>query len=169
MPQYLLDRRRPDSIREFRLAAFERFEDGRAAESAGRRTAAVYLCGYAAEMTLKAAYFAVLGFPPAREISIGDLAAARNVGISTYRILWPNPGKFHNVRAWSELLVEHRSHSAGVAYPVPGFGDEVRLRGRRLEPLWSETLRYHKNIAYLHEVERVMEAAGWLLSRSLAL
>jgi hypothetical protein len=167
MPKYLLARRQPDSIREFRTAASERFKDARAARTAGRRTASIYLCGYAAEMTLKAAYFASIGFPPTRPITTRDLEAARNVGIGTYRILWP--GRFHNVRAWSELLVEHRSRTPGGKYLLASFGDEIKERGRRIEPIWSETLRYHKNIAYHHEVERVMAAAGWLLNNALEL
>jgi hypothetical protein len=169
MPKPLLNRVRPDSIHEFRAAATERYLDAKEAAKIGRPTAAIYLCGYVAEMTLKAAYFSVLGFDLMRPITMRDLESARNVGTSVYQIVWPNPGKFHNVRAWSELLVEHRSGTPGLNYTVPTFGAEVRLRGRRIEPLWSETLRYHKNIAYLHEVERVAEAAGWLLNNSLEL
>lgn len=169
MPRYLLDRRQPDSIREFRAAAGERFTDGLSSAKEGRRTAAVYLCGYAAELTLKAAYFAVLGFDATRPISMGDLQAARNAGLMNYQIVWPNHGKFHNVRAWADLQVEHRSRNPGRSYARPGFSDEVRLRGRRIEPLWSETLRYYRNVAYSHEVDRVIKAAGWLMAKSIEL
>jgi len=167
MPKHLLKRRVPDSIREFRAAASERFEDGSAAEEAGRRTAAIYLWGYTAEMILKAAYFAAIGYASSTPITINDLKAARFAGIQTYGVLWP--GNLHDVRAWADLLVEHQSRPPIGAYVLPGFGDDVKRRGRRIEPLWSETLRYHKNIAYTHEVERVREAAGWLLERSSVL
>ena len=40
---------------------------------------------------------------------------------------------------------------------------EVASKGQRLERCWSESLRYHKNVAYLHEVRRVKEATEWLL------
>ena len=60
MPRGLRARCQPDSIREFRAAARQRFQDGLTAAAGERRTAAIYLWGYAAEMTLKAAYFALL-------------------------------------------------------------------------------------------------------------
>ncbi len=80
MPRSLLERRQPDSIREFRGAAIERRIDGNEAAKAGRRTAAIYLWGYSAEMTLKAAYFSVIGFEQTRAITLGDLQAAKDLG-----------------------------------------------------------------------------------------
>ena len=76
MPRKLLNRCAPDSIREFRAAARQRFEDGRALAMADRRTTAIYLWGYSAEMTLKAAYFAVIRFAETRTITLPDLRAA---------------------------------------------------------------------------------------------
>ena len=38
-----------------------------------------------------------------------------------------------------------------------------------LEHLWSESLRYHKNVAYRHEVRRVKNAVEWLLVHSTLL
>jgi len=163
MPRSLLERRQPDSIREFRGAAIERRIDGNEAAKAGRRTAAIYLRGYSAEMTLKAAYFSVIGFEQTRAITLGDLQAAKDLG-RRYSGTWP--GNLHNVRAWADLLVEYRSRIPGKSYLDPGFGEEVRLRCRWIEPLWSETLRYRKNVAYTHEVEKVGAAAGWLLEKS---
>ena len=61
MPRRLLERCRPDSIREFRAAARQRFDDGLSLAAAGRRTGAIYLFGYTAEMILKAAYFSLSG------------------------------------------------------------------------------------------------------------
>jgi hypothetical protein len=120
-------------------------------------------------MTLKAAYFAAVGFAESRPITFADLNSARDAGINVYHVTWPNPGKLHNVRAWTELLVEFRSRPPGVPYADPNFGGEIKVMGCRIEPLWNETLRYHKNIAYRHEVERVREAAGWLLDHALVL
>jgi hypothetical protein len=168
MPKYLLDRWQPDSIREFRAAALQRFEDGLSAEEEGRRTAAIYLWGYTAEMTLKAAYFAATGFAEDRVIAMSDLRNAVDVGIAS-AINWPRQGQLHNVRAWAELLVSLRINTPGLSYLDPAFGDRVSDTSRRLEPLWSERLRYHKNVAYPFEVRRVREAAGWLLFNSLSL
>ena len=55
MPRRLVDRCQADSIREFRASARQRYEDGLALAGAGKGTAAIYLWGYASEMTLKAA------------------------------------------------------------------------------------------------------------------
>ncbi len=170
MPKSLLERCRPDSIIEFRAAARERFADGQGASLGGRRTSAIYLWGYAAEMTIKAAYFSAIGFGDRRTITMADLGEARTRGISRpFTIDWPSQGRFHNVRAWAELLVKHRLITPGLAYRFPPFGDEVVEQGRIIGGLWSETLRYHKNIAYLHEVDRVRVASKWLLDHSAEL
>jgi hypothetical protein len=54
MPMMLLDRCRPHSVAEFLQAAMVRFRDARTL-SMNHRTGAIYLCGYSAEMILKAA------------------------------------------------------------------------------------------------------------------
>ena len=165
MPRRLLDRLKPDSIGEFRAAARQRFDDGLVEEAAARPTAAIYLWGYAAEMTLKAAYFAAIGFTESQEITRGDLNQAVKFGISSM-VSWPKEGQLHRIRAWAETLVVRRGSMAGTAYDHPEFGIEVVNRGQRLEHYWSESLRYHKNIAYPHEVRRVKEATEWLLVNS---
>ena len=69
MPRRLLERCGPDSIREFRSAGRQRFDDGLALAAVGRRTGAIYLWGYAAEMILKSAYFSVVGLDESAEIT----------------------------------------------------------------------------------------------------
>lgn len=63
MPRRLIERCRPDSIHEFRVSAQQRYQDGLSLARPPNRnlTAAIYLWGYAVEMTLKAAYFSLLG------------------------------------------------------------------------------------------------------------
>lgn len=61
MPRRLLQRCQPDSIAEFRSASRQRYDDGLSLAIQGRRTGAIYLWGYAIEMTLKAAYFSFIG------------------------------------------------------------------------------------------------------------
>ena len=135
-------------------------------EEFGRRTAAIYLWGYAAEMTVKAAYFSVFGFDDADRITTADLYAAKNRSEQPpFNIKW-DPKNLHNVGAWAEFLVEYRNQSAHSSYLEPTFGVEVIKRGRRISELWSETLRYHKNVAYSHEVSHVGEAAAWFVLNS---
>jgi hypothetical protein len=168
MPKSLLNRTKLDSIREFRAAAAVRFRDGEALASHGRRTAAIYLWGYSAEMTLKAAYFAAVGYSETRVITKNDLYGAVNAAIKSYHVAWTNRN-LHEVRAWANLLVEFRSRSPAIPYALPDFGNEVKRMGRRIEPLWSETLRYRKIVAHPSEVERMRQASGWLLANSLDL
>jgi hypothetical protein len=165
MPRRLLARCLPDSIREFRAAARQRFDDAVSLAAAGRRTAAIYLWGYTAEMTLKAAYFTLLAYGETQVITAADIRDAVNRG-RALGVVWPPQGEGHNVRAWAELLVLVRATTPGQAYPAPAFEIEVQNWGRRFEPLWRETLRYRKNIAYPHEVRQIREAADWLLIHS---
>ncbi len=59
MPKNLIQRLRHDSVAEFEAAALTRFQDGIELEARGRPLAAIYLWGYSAEMTLKAALFSI--------------------------------------------------------------------------------------------------------------
>lgn len=166
MPMRLIDRCRPDSIREFRLSALQRFNDGLALAGTGNRTAAIYLWGYAAEMTLKAAYFSICGLTEDDVITVpGHIQPAINRGrAAPFHIAWPHQGAGHNVRAWGELLVAARAFGPAV-YDV-GFAANVQTYAQRIWQLWRETLRYHKNRAYTYEVRDVWEATAWFLVHS---
>src|SRR5438067_365326 len=99
MPRRLLDRCNRDSIREYRAAARQRFNDALAMAGQGRRTGAIYLWGYTAEMILKAAYFSVIGLSETHVVTWhADLRPAINRG-RILGIAWPAPGEGHNVRA----------------------------------------------------------------------
>lgn len=167
MPKRLIDRCCPDSIFEFRLAAQQRFLDGLSLAPSGRRTAAIYLWGYAAEMTLKAAYFHLIGFPPTQRITMADLRRAA-ANAPSLGIVWPG-NNLHNLEAWTQLLVLSRAATPGWAYADTSFGNRVVAIGRQLQHLWNEVLRYHRNVAYLYEVARVKTATEWLLLNSLQL
>jgi hypothetical protein len=168
MPRRLLDRCNPDSIREFRAAARQRFDDALALAGQGRRTGAIYLWGYTAEMTLKAAYFSLIGLPETQLITWNaDLQPAINRGRGM-GIAWPAQGAGHNVRAGAELLVAVRTLSPVTIFPPP-LGLAVQTHGQRIEQLWRETLRYRKNYAYLHEMRQIREAAEWLLVNAHAI
>ena len=167
MPRRLLSRCQPDSIREFQASARQRYDDGLIAAANGRGLAAIYLWGYTAEMLLKAAYFSVLNIHVATPLTMKDhITPAIQLGRSL-NIVWPQTGQGHNVRAWAELLVLERA-----TYPNPKmaysfeFGNQVQANGQRIGQLWNETLRYHKNKPYLHEVRQIREATEWLIVNS---
>ncbi len=158
MPKRLPDRLRPDSILEFRAAAQQRSSDAVALQATGRRTAAIYLCGYVAEMTLKAAFFDVLGFSETQVITRNDLRA----GLSKLPGVGKNPS-LHHLGLWAQALVTLRAGTPGLAYANLEFGSMVTAKAQSLYGHWRETIRYHKNIAYMHEVARVRDEAEWLL------
>jgi hypothetical protein len=163
MPKRLPARWQPESIREFRASAQQRFEDGLALAGLGHRTGAIYLWGYSAEMALKAGYFSLLGLAETDVITWpGHIQPAIDRGRNVLGIAWPRPGQGHNVRAWAELLVAERAATPGAAF-VHSFGRQVQASGQNIGQLWSESLRYHKNLAYRYEMNQVREAAEWLL------
>ncbi|HUY31770.1 MAG TPA: hypothetical protein VMV69_03250 [Pirellulales bacterium] len=164
MPKRLPERCRPDSIREFRLAARERFKDGVSMIHVGRRTAAVYVFGYTVEMTLKAAYFKVLGFVQSQTIAINHLHGAK-AGAAALGVVWKG-NNLHSIESWSDLLVATRASQPGWGYQDPALGKMVLETGRLVGQVWIETLRYRKNRAYPFEVNQVREAAEWFLFNS---
>src|ERR1700722_9567363 len=135
MPRRLVDRCQPDTILGFREAAQHRFNDGLVLAAEGRRTGAIYLWGYAAEMTLKAAYFALAGFADTDVITWhGHIGPAISRG-KALGIAWPPQGAGHNVRAWAELLVKARASTPARAYAIH-IGLEVQTCGQRIRELW---------------------------------
>jgi hypothetical protein len=142
MPKRLPDRFRHDCIAEFRAAAWQRSLDAIALEEAGRRSGAIYLWGYVAEMILKAAYFDVKGFAHPQPITTPLLRAE----LSTHSGA-ANPRNLHDLTLWAQALVNLRISTSGLAYSDPAFGNLVVAKAQTLYGLWRETLRYHKNIA----------------------
>ncbi len=129
---------------------------------AGRGLVAIYLWGYAAEMTLKAAYFSrVKQFGDSAKITMRDINTEIDSG-RKHGIHWPNRGQGHNVRAWAESLVAARRHGSTPVYTLR-FASMVQANALLVSRLWSETLRYRVNVPYAHEIRQVQSAANWFL------
>jgi hypothetical protein len=167
MPKLLPHRFATECTSEFRLSALARREEGEALAAAGLGTGAIYLWGYAVEMTLKAAYFSRLGFGSLDPILISDLRTAiGNSPASTASTLGMTPsGNLHDLAGWGQLIILYR-RKYGPAYPSVGFERDVRRRSAYAGNLWSETIRYHKNKAYRYEVEGMRRVTMWILDRS---
>lgn len=112
-------------------------------------------------MALKAAYFSLTMGEDDQIDWNPHLRNAINHGRTTHTITWRGGG-VHDVPGWAELLVAERTTIAGMAYPVD-VGQEVQAHGQRIGLLWSETSRYHKNVAYRYEVTQVRLSTEWLL------
>jgi hypothetical protein len=158
MPKPLHERCKPDSIREFRLAAKVRYFDAQLLAEAGRRSAAVYLWGYSAEMMVKAAYFSAIGYAVQQPITLADLDRGRKQSVSVHGIPWS--GGMHNIEGWARLLVNERAR-LGKPYTVV-IASRIISHAGNIYKYWRETLRYHKNRAWPFEAARVQASVDWL-------
>jgi hypothetical protein len=113
-------------------------------------------------MTVKAAWFALLGYPDYKSIARKDLETAKAVAKS-YGIGWP--GNFHDIECWAQLLVQHRA-ALNRPYAVRHFDRILLDHTRRVYDRWRESLRYKKNVPHRLEVEAVAESAEWFLTNS---
>ncbi len=163
MPRLLPERFCTECIAEFDLAATERISDAATLARAGRRTAAIYLSGYAVEMLLKAAYFRLIGYGDGDPVGIvqlrqavGDSPAstARSLGLAGTRNL-------HDLGAWAALIVTYRTARL-LPYPTADFGRILTAQVATVRDRWTETVRYHKNVAYHHELEAVTRSCAWV-------
>lgn len=169
MPKPILGRLTAQCIEEFRAAALMRYAEGERLAIAGYGTGAIYVWGYSAEMTIKAAYFSLLGFGPRQVIGMADLrVAVERTAPAVGLVAWPVAGKLHNIEYWALLLVTYR-RTYHVNYADPDFERSVVLHAKCIYNRWRETLRYHKNRAYEFEVRQVHLATRWLLDHSLVL
>lgn len=162
MPKLLMDRLRDDSIKEFMDSARRRSMEAWAMLDCGHRLASIYLWGYAAETTLKAAWFRLIGHAATRAILPQDLRFAQQQA-NVLGVSWQ--GNLHNIQAWAELIVCQRQH-IGRGYIDPRFGARLTQHVSTIYMRWRETLRYKANAAYLHEARSVAESTMWLLINS---
>ena len=81
------------------------------------------------------------------------------------RLISRQPLRFPFLQLTEGLLVLGDLRSKPVAWS----GDHATTGGQSIGHPWSETLRYHKKVAYLYEMNQVREAAECLLVSSNAL
>ena len=120
-------------------------------------------------MTLKGAYFPPYRVPRGSSPSASPTSGPpRRPGLGL-GVAWPgHPGRYnyHDIEAWALLLASARASRPGQSYADPMFGGRVVDESRHLKRVWSEMLRYHKNVAYDFELRRARDAASWLLAHS---
>lgn len=150
------------TIRDFRAAAAQRYQEGRHLAIAGDRLAAIYLWGYTAEMLLKAAYFRLRGWFPVQPITLADIRDARNHAINNLHLAWPQPN-LHDLSRWRELLIEQRKQQL-VPYPW-AFTRSFNARVTRIYVNWREHLRYRTNRPYHGEMASTYQSVTWLLGQ----
>jgi hypothetical protein len=151
---------RDHTIRRFRAAAHDRYNEAIRLAAAHDRLAAIYLAGYVAEMCLKAAYFQAIGFSETQMIRFQDLQNARNVAINSLQLGW-HGRNLHDLESWGNLLIAERQRR-GMRYP-PNFVRSLNARIRSVRMNWAPELRYQVNRPHRAEVRIVIEASTWFL------
>jgi hypothetical protein len=164
MPTPLLYRCRPHSVAEFRAAALQRYADAEALFRQVHRTGSVYLFGYAAEMIVKAAWFAAFGFHADQTITKADILTA--VKLAPAMGVTPPLSNAHDIRGWGQSLFQLRASLPGAEYLDASIGTGLLTHSAQVYAVWRETLRYHKNTAYPHEVRGIRTAVEWLVTHS---
>jgi hypothetical protein len=167
VPRLLPARFRVECISEFALAADARYAEAVRLADHGHRTGAIYLFGYVVEMHLKIAFLRLVGHADDVHIPIATLwnyvgqrttTVARSLGL-------PGATNLHDLTAWAQLIVAYRAHH-GPAYANADFAGALVANVTEVGARWSETLRYHGNVAYAHELDRVRTSCVWVSSNS---
>lgn len=147
-----------ETLQDFELARTERLWDATSLWCANRRDGGIYLFGYHAEMSLKLAYFRLLGESLAYPIDAAVLrtavAAAALLGVRT-----PHDG-FHSLRFWRDAIIAQR-RARGRALPPP-LDIEFHAHVEVLAARWDVAMRYRAPTATSQDVESSAIAAEWI-------
>src|SRR4051812_3823455 len=130
MPKSLVDQLGPDTIVRFVRSAPLRAEEGDFLSEKHRLTS-IYLCGYAAEMILKAAYFKNIGFHSIDEIDRATRNRAMALAQSHNFMSW-DP---HDILGWARLLVWDKETLHTPAYDV-NFGRQIVAKAQTVYENW---------------------------------
>lgn len=143
-------------------AAEQRYLDGLSLATGPERrtTGAIYLLGYAAEMTLKAAYYRIRGVGPLDDLSPelrGMRSRARYLGFP-----WGSGRSRHDVEDLAGLLIfERQARRIGLD---PYFSVILQGHVRVITEHWSEQLRYKEEVASEAEVTEFFRSVDWVIS-----
>lgn len=147
-----------DSIQEFDQARTDRLWDGMSLWSTSREAGAVYALGYAAEITLKCAYFQFSGFTIVQPIGHAELhtahARARQLGVTTPK------ESFHSIRFWSDLLIEHRRAAARPL--LAATENALKVAVDTVYHRWWVEMRYKRSYSSRMDLEQVAAAVDWI-------
>ena len=148
-----------NTIAAFELARMERFRDAFTLGAHGRRFGAIYLLGYFVEMTLKSAFFTLLGFRTEEPITAKDLATAANLAEEDLRVDTQKE-QYHSFVFWARAIVSLCDHFGD---PIPSDTlQELGWRSQRMTSNWKVSMRYSQEIATEEEWTRFQDDANWL-------
>ena len=149
----------PDSISRLVNAASSRHEEASYLFEGGRYLASIYLAGYAAEMTIGAAYFRIVReYGSNRRIEPNDFQKI----LKAARVLSTLEDKSHPIDGLAELLIEEKR-----ALNPPAIDDKIEQSLRKRVEIvardWGPKLRYRAIQATSEEADRVLRAVRWII------
>lgn len=144
------------SIQTLDAAAPWRLADARVLDREGRRTAAVYLYGYVAEIRLTAACYRLTGHAPEQTIGRGTREGLER-DARRQNIMSSDP---HDLLGWARLLLILRKRDR-IGYDRE-FGIEMVSRVADLYGNWRPRLRYRAIYPTAAQLTLVRDAAEWL-------
>lgn len=170
MPLTLVQRSGRDSLGKLESAAVFRMREAEALYADGQRLGAVYLYGYVIEISLKAAYYRVIGLVPSTLIDKhlhrlpAENAIKAMTGLPSH--LQGPASAGHNVVGWARLLDQQRAAPGVGGVPLdPSLAAKLHNRMQDVFHCWAEFLRYRANRPYHQEVETIRESARWIRRR----
>ena len=154
-----------ETVQELEFASEARCAEGvLLLDEEATRKAGVYLLGYAAEMLFKTAYFR---FAKARSFDpVAPLLDAAKAKAKVFNLA-EDRENYHNLRFWTELLLETRSRNDRRLPKT--LEDELRGRAARLHENWWVEMRY-RNLAFAkQEALFVLRDVEWVRNHHLSL
>ncbi len=156
-----------DSLGKLEKAAIARMREAESLHQQGHRLAAVYLYGYVIEISLKTAYYRLIGLAPNTQINTllhrrpAEDLIKRMVGLPAH--LQGSTIAGHNVVGWARLIDQVRSSANSICGPFDSvFAKELDRRMQDVFNCWAEFLRYRVNRPYNVEVANVRNNARWI-------
>ena len=132
-----------ETIAEFEVARFDRFEDGLLLGEHGRRLGGIYLMGYFAEMSLKSAFFQLLGFRADEPITMKDVKTAGVLACQDLRVR-EAPERYHGLIFWFQAILALRDH-LGQSLSTD-LSRELGWRIQRIAANWRVSMRYSRDV-----------------------
>ncbi len=126
------------------------------------RFGAIYLWGYAVEMTIKAAFFRTLGFDDEKRLQINPQSVRGQA--ATYGLTWQGRS-LHDLKEWTRLLIAVRASPLIATRMTTSAASELRRRSSSVAGLWAEWMRYHAVVASSAELLRMQLQAKWFVDR----
>ena len=152
-----------ETLQEMELALEQKLREGESLLVRGHSGAAIYLMGYAVEMTLKTAYFRYRGASPADPMPPMFAPAVHFARVRFPGIASPGGPPFrhyHDILFWGRLL--RAVHRADMRNWPPEFDSQYLNAIRLLGRMWFVEMRYKPDLADAVQARIIQVKARWM-------